>query len=150
MTLGANMFRKSPLLISVPLDGTDTVPGLVRLQQRRRQDALEEKLGIPKGKTFLLVTPLGHQNVDYRLLHYGKHVPQLTQYIAMQPEQNLSGGIRAPTSVSCLWTSLSSLPNPGQTSWSAPALQTIRWRTIFHPTQACSWIDWRRTLYSSW
>ena len=44
------MFRKSPLLISVPLDGTDTVPGLVRLQQRRRQDALEERLGIPKGK----------------------------------------------------------------------------------------------------
>ena len=44
------MFRKSPLLISVPLEGTDTVPGLVRLQQRRRQDALEERLGIPKGE----------------------------------------------------------------------------------------------------
>ena len=44
------MFRKSPLLISVPLDGTDTVPGLVRLQQRRRQDVLEERLGIPKGE----------------------------------------------------------------------------------------------------
>ena len=50
------MFRKSPMLISVPLDGTDTVPGLARLQQRRRQDVLEERLGIPKGKpcSFLL------------------------------------------------------------------------------------------------
>lgn len=56
------MFRKSPLLISVPLDGTDTVPGLVRLQQRRRQDALEARLGIPKGEAFLLDFPFGHQS----------------------------------------------------------------------------------------
>ena len=43
-------FRKSPLSISVPLDGTDTVPGLTKLLQRRRVDALEDRLGLPRGK----------------------------------------------------------------------------------------------------
>ena len=42
-------FRKSPLSISVPLDGTETVPGLAKLLQRRRVDALEERLGLPRG-----------------------------------------------------------------------------------------------------
>ena len=47
---GSATFRKSPLSISVPLDGTDTVPGLSKLLQRRRVDALEERLGLPRGE----------------------------------------------------------------------------------------------------